>query len=396
MKLAYFDCFSGISGDMCLGALLANGLSLSELEKGLRQLPLSGWSLKVSKRTQHGITAHDVQVEVEEAQPHRHLEDILQIIARSDLPGPVKDKAITVFRRLAAAEAEVHSTEPQHVHFHEVGAVDAIIDIVGTIYGLYLLGIDAVFASPLPLGSGWVKCHHGILPVPAPATVYLLRGYPVYGSDLQAELVTPTGAALITTIANRFGPIPPCKIESSGYGAGKTKLDRPNLLRLIIASTEEQVPPQEEIMVVETTIDDMNPEFYPELIEQVFKAGAVDAYCVPIQMKKGRPGILFTAVCPGSALGQVASAIFNHSTTLGLRYRCQQRLVTERQIFTVETPFGPIQVKRGVYRDPLSQREIVNLAPEFESCRQAAHKYNVPLKEVYNAALTSLRQKSFT
>lgn len=397
MRIAYFDCFSGISGDMCLGALLANGLSLLELEAGLRQLPLSGWRLNATTVQQHGISAQDVRVEIERPQPARHLEDILEIINQGNLPPSVEEKATAVFQRLAAAEAEVHATHPHHIHFHEVGAVDAIIDIVGSIYGLYLLGIEDVYASSLPLGSGWVKCQHGLLPVPAPATLILLRGCPVYGNDVQAELVTPTGAALITTIASFFGPLPPLKIESSGYGAGKTKLDRPNLLRLLIGYTNNtRVVPREEMLVIETTIDDMNPEFYPELIEQVFSAGALDAFCTPIQMKKGRPGILFTALCPDTALGQVAAAIFEHSTTLGLRYHYQHRLVAEREIINVETALGPIKVKKGIYRDPSSGKEILNLAPEFESCRQIARARNLPLKEVYATALIICRQKCST
>lgn len=242
MKIAYFDCFSGISGDMCLGALLANGLSLEELMAGLKSLALEGWELEVKQVQQHGIGAVDVEVRVCGPQPHRHLSDILAVIDGSPLPAPVREKAGAVFRRLAEAEAKVHGISPEKVHFHEVGAVDAIIDIVGTVLGLHLLGVERVVASPLPLGSGWVECHHGKLPVPAPATGYLLQGVPVYGTEDQAELVTPTGAALITTLAESFGPFPAMHLTSVGFGAGKTQLSHPNLLRVALGEARDAEP----------------------------------------------------------------------------------------------------------------------------------------------------------
>ncbi|CEP67725.1 Uncharacterised protein family UPF0272 [Moorella glycerini] len=391
MKVAYFDCFSGISGDMCLGALLANGLSRDELVAGLKGLALEGWELKVREVKQQGIAAIDVEVQVAGHQPHRHLEDILELINNSPLPAPVREKATAVFQHLARAEGQVHGISPEKVHFHEVGAVDAIIDIVGTVLGLHLLGIERVIASPLPLGSGWVECHHGKLPVPAPATLYLLQGYPVYGTEDKAELVTPTGAALITTLAGSFGPFPAMNLTSVGFGAGKTLLTHPNLLRLALGEIAGTQPEGEESsLVLETTIDDMNPEFFPALMEQVLAAGAVDAYFTPVQMKKGRPGVLFTAICPENRLAAVAAAIFRHSSTLGLRFRRDRRLVCQRRSTEVLTPYGPVTVKWGLYHDP-EGRAITNVAPEYESCRQAALAAGVPVKEVYAAALAAAR-----
>lgn len=391
MKVAYFDCFSGISGDMCLGALLACGLPLAELEAGLKALPLQGWNLKVKRVQQYGIEGTDVEVEVEGPQPGRHLHDIEEIITASSLPKPVKEKTMAVFRRLAAAEARVHGISSHHVHFHEVGAVDAIIDIAGTCLGLYLLGVEEIYSSPLPLGSGWVRCRHGELPVPAPATTYLLEGYPVYGSEVKCELVTPTGAALITTLAASFGPLPPMKLISCGYGSGKTRLPQPNFLRLLLGEAQKGSLEEEKIMVVETTLDDMNPEFFPYLVEQSLAAGAVDAFFTPVYMKKGRPGMVFTALCPKTSMDQVVATLFRHSSTLGVRFREEARLVARRQVVAVETPYGPVQVKWGAFRTGTEDDLSLNLAPEYESCRQVAQEQNVPLKEVYIAALSAAR-----
>lgn len=393
MKVAYFDCFSGISGDMCLGALLACGLPAEELKAGLASLPLKGWDLEVRPSRQHGLVGTDVLVKVEEPQPHRHLAEVVQIIDSSSLPPEVKEKAAAVFRRLATAEARVHGTEPDQVHFHEVGAVDAIVDIVGTCWGLHALGVEQVYASPLPLGSGSVRCSHGHLPVPAPATVYLLEGCPVYGSDLQAELVTPTGAALITTLARAFGPPPAMELQACGYGAGKTALPRPNFLRLLIGESVGERRVTEKVMVVETTVDDMNPEFLPYLLEQLLSAGAVDAFFAPVYMKKGRPGVVVTALCSGDALPKIASVLFRHSTTLGVRIRTEDRVVVPREIVTVQTPYGPVEVKWGAPPDGAGGQTFFNVAPEFESCRRVAESRGVPLKEVYLAALAAARSQ---
>jgi len=381
---------------MFLGALLSCGLSLEDLEAGLKGLPLKGWELKVKRVRQHGIEAVDVEVQVEGSHPERHLKDILAIIQSSSLPAPVQEKAKAVFERLAAAEARVHGIAPEEVHFHEVGAVDAIIDIVGTCWGLYRLGIEALYSSPLPLGSGWVRCRHGELPLPAPATVYLLEGVPVYGSQLQVELVTPTGAALVTTLASSFGPLPPMKISACGYGAGKTPLSRPNLLRIFIGEAWPDLGQRDffyndKVLVVETNIDDMNPEFFPSLIQEVLAAGAVDAFLTPVQMKKGRPGVIFTALCPPASFQGIALALFRHSTTLGLRVREEARLVARREVCTVSTEYGEVLVKWGAFRPSHGKETIFNVAPEFESCYRISKEKGLPLKEVYAAALAAAR-----
>ncbi|MGI9953392.1 nickel pincer cofactor biosynthesis protein LarC [Moorellaceae bacterium AZ2] len=389
MKIAYFDCFSGISGDMCLGAIISCGLPPEELEAGLKSLPLEGWQLKVRRVQQHGLAGTDVEVEVKGPQPERHLADVVEIINSSSLPPAVQEKAITVFRHLATAEARVHGTDPTHVHFHEVGAVDAIVDVVGTCWGLHALGVEEVYASPLPMGSGWVRCRHGHLPIPAPATVYLLEGCPVYGSEVECELVTPTGAALITTLARSFGPLPAMRLKACGYGAGKTLLPRPNFLRLLLGEDVRGLAATEDVIVVETTIDDMNPELLPHLVEQLLAAGALDAFFTPVYMKKGRPGMVFTALCPEDSLDAVTAVFFRHSSTLGVRLRREGRVVARRQVVTLQTPYGPVEVKWGASPFGTPGGVSFNAAPEFESCRRAAEERGVPLKEVYMAALAA-------
>ncbi|MDK2821112.1 MAG: pyridinium-3,5-bisthiocarboxylic acid mononucleotide nickel chelatase [Clostridia bacterium] len=390
MKIAYFDCFSGVSGDMCLGALLSNGLSKEELINHLKLLNIEGWDLIIKQVNQHSIAATDVTVKVSDHQPHRHLKDILELIDNSKIPKIVKKKSSSVFLNLARAEARVHGTTPENVHFHEVGAVDAIIDIVGTVLGLYLLKVEKIIVSPLPLGYGWVNCQHGKLPSPAPATLYLLKNCPIYGTEDRAELVTPTGAALMSTLADEFGYYPTMNLKSIGFGAGKTILDHPNLLRLAIGEiTNPSLKTQDTIVVVETNIDDMNPEFYPVLQSEVMAAGAVDAYFTPIQMKKGRPGILLTCLCIENNLPQVTSAIFRNSSTLGLRFRHENRIMCKRRIIEASTPYGLVKVKLGYYKNPCSGQIFTNIAPEFESCLEIAQKTNTPIKEVYRAALTT-------
>jgi len=376
---------------MCLGALLANGVAKEELVAGLKQLELPGWQLHVREVQQQGIAAVDVEVQVDDKQPHRHLGDILNLISNSPLPAPVREKASAVFQNLARAEGQVHGVSPERVHFHEVGAVDAIIDIVGTVLGLHLLGIERVISSSLPLGTGWIKCRHGKMPVPSPATLFLLYGHPVYGTDDVTETITPTGAALITTLADSFGPYPAMQLTGVGFGAGKAELPHPNLLRLVLGEiNDERLPGEESSLVIETTIDDLNPEFFPTLLEHVLAAGAVDAYFTPVHMKKGRPGILVTALCPDHKLAAVAAAFFRHSSTLGLRYRRDQRLVCQRQTSQIVTAYGTVTIKWGLYRTPDGQA-ITNMAPEYESCRQVAQAAGVPLKEIYAAALAAAR-----
>ena len=314
MTLAYFDCFSGISGDMTLGALVDAGVGIDALRAELAKLGLPGYEIKSEKVMRAGLAATKVHVILnEQEQPARHLSDIRRIIEASTLSSSIKQKSIAIFVKLAEAEASVHGTTPDKVHFHEVGAVDAIVDIVGTIIGLDLLGITAVAGSPINVGSGTIKTAHGILPVPAPATVELLKGIPAYGSSIPFELTTPTGAAIISTLSSSFGPMPRMRINRIAHGAGSKDFQgRPNILRLMIG---ELVAAYEEdtSIIIETNIDDMNPQIYDHVIDRLMKAGAHDVYLTPIIMKKGRPAILLSALTDNAGLGSSRARLRHQS-----------------------------------------------------------------------------------
>ncbi len=388
MKIAYFDCFSGVSGDMALGALLACGADEAAFRQALAGLAVSGYELKIGRVTRGGLAATDVDVVLREhEQGHgRHLPDIATLLERSTLSDTVRQKALAVFGRLADAEAKIHSTTREEIHFHEVGAVDAIVDIVGVCLLLEMLGIEQVVLSALPTGYGTITCAHGVLPVPAPATLELLTGFPVYPVNIRGELVTPTGAALLTTLAgpDQAGPMPAMRVQTSGFGAGKKQFDpnRPNLLRVVIGETEESADktPQT-IRVLETNLDDQNPEGFELLMERLFAAGALDVFFVPIQMKKNRPAILVTVLCPLEKTEELASILFREGGTFGIRIREQKRLTLTRSWETVTTEYGPIQVKVGAW-----QGEEVTAAPEYEDCKRAAVEHGVPLRFVYEAA----------
>lgn len=383
MKTAYFDCFSGISGDMILAALLDAGLDEACFRTELAKLPDIKFDLKISEVVKHGISAADVDVIIYEDHHHRRLKDIEDIINRSELSDGVKSGAINVFRRLADAEAKVHGTTPDDVHFHEVGAVDAIVDITGTIIGLEMLGIEKVFASPLPMGHGFVKAAHGIIPIPAPATVELLSGIPVYSTGIEGELVTPTGAALISTIASGFSGIPAMTLQKSGYGAGKKDFGIPNVLRVLIGETAEkpQSIPSHKVAILETNIDDMNPEFYDSLYEKLFKAGVLDVYVSPVQMKKNRPASLLCAICPPDKVDTAAEIILRNTTSFGVRISSAERRCLDRTWETVPTSYGDIRIKVGMLNG-----ETITVSPEYEDCKAAAQRHDIPLKKVYEAA----------
>ena len=375
MKTAYFDCFSGISGDMMLGALLAcAGADEARFRERLAALGVPGYELTIQTVKREGITATDVDVTLLETdQGHgRHLSDIAGILAQSRLSGRVQEQALAVFTRLADAEAKIHGTSRDEIHFHEVGAVDAIVDIVGTCLLLEMLGVERVAVSALPCGYGTVWCQHGWMPVPAPATLELLQGFPVYSVDIKGELVTPTGAALVTTLAapRAAGKMPAMRVLTSGYGAGKKqfKPDTPNLLRVIVGETEnaEDRTPQT-VAVLETNLDDQNPEGFDLLMERAFAAGALDVFFTPIQMKKNRPATLLTLLCPPDKADALAGALFRETGTFGIRVREQRRYTLERSWRTVPTEFGDIRLKAGAW-----QGEEVTVAPEYEDCKRAA------------------------
>lgn len=389
MRTAYFDCFSGISGDMTLGALLACGADPDELTDALGGLGLPGWRLEASSVQRSGIGAVDVRVVLTEKPAHgRHLSDIERLIEAADLPERARDRSLRVFRRLAAAEAAVHQTTPERIHFHEVGAVDAIVDVVGTALLLEQLAIEQVFCAWLPMGHGFVRCEHGVIPVPAPAVVELARGFPVVGVDVEGELVTPTGAAIVTALAAGSGPMPPLSVRAVGYGAGKKAFGgRPNLLRVVIGdAVDAEATGEPDVVEVEANIDDMSPQFYEPLAERLFAAGALDVYLTPVQMKKGRPGVLVTALAARHEARALADVLFAETTTLGVRLSEKRRICLDRRRVEVATAYGPIRVKVG----SRAGREVT-AAPEYEDVRAAARAHGAPVRTVHEAALRAYR-----
>lgn len=386
MNTAYFDCSSGISGDMCLGALIHAGADFQEMEQQLSLLPIEGFSLSRESTRKKGITATKIQVKCHGHHHHRGLEDILRIIDKSSLSHRVKEQSGLIFSRLAKAEAEVHGLPVNEVHFHEVGAVDAIVDIVGTVLCLAQLQIEKIISSPLPLGHGFIDCAHGLLPLPAPATQMLLKGIPVYGVDIEGELVTPTGAAIVSTLASSFGPAPLMTVNSLGYGAGEKDFGIPNILRVSVGQEAFQTE-LEEIEVLETTVDDMSPEIFSYLWEKIFKQGALDMFLTSVQMKKGRPGTLITVLCHPNKRSEIFATLVAETTTLGIRIRREQRFCCPRKIIQISTKYGEVKVKVGEFQG------ITKMAPEYEDCRLIANKHQVPLKEVFQEILTALRCK---
>lgn len=386
MKLAYFDCFSGISGDMTLGALVSAGWPAAEVEALPARLHLAHVTVKVEPVRRGPFAATHVTVDVaEEKQPHRHLKHVAAIIDAADIPAQVRERAHAVFRRLAAAEAEVHGSTVEKVHFHEVGAADALVDVVGAVLGLHALGIERVFASVLPLGAGWVMSQHGKIPVPAPATAYLLRGAPVAPSAIEAELVTPTGAALLATLVDDWGPPPPYRLTQVGTGAGTRELrEQPNVLRLMLGEAEAVATARRRVAVLETSLDDENPQFVAALLPRLLEAGALDAMWVPTVMKKGRPGTMLVVVAEPGHVERLSGLILRETTTLGVRVRTEERFELERRIEEVPTPFGPVRVKVATVGGA-GERAV----PEFESVREAAERAGRPLREVAAAAVAA-------
>ncbi|MBI4794111.1 MAG: nickel pincer cofactor biosynthesis protein LarC [Deltaproteobacteria bacterium] len=378
MRVAYADTFAGISGDMFLGALLDAGLPEETVNQELAALPLAGFTLQCTKTAPHGLAATRVTITVSHDHPHRSWHAIADMLAGSALTPAVKEKSLAIFSELAEAEARVHGCLPAEVHFHEVGAVDSIIDIVGAAIGLHYFDIQELVSSPLPLSHGWVECAHGRLPLPAPAVCELIKGMPVYGTDLTQELVTPTGAAILKGCRSSFGPLPPMIIERVGYGAGSRQLadGRPNLLRLVIGSPSP-VTEAQEVEVIETHLDDWQPEGYPYLSELLFARGALDVALIPMQMKKGRPGFLLRVVADPAMGFELKRCILSESTAIGLRFHRQSRWTLPRQTGTVNTALGEVAVKKVT--TPIGDI----LYPEYEDCRRLAMAREVPLHTVY-------------
>jgi uncharacterized protein (TIGR00299 family) protein len=385
MNLAYFDCFSGISGDMTLGALIDAGCDVARLRSELLRLQVPGWEISAEKVWKNGMAATYAKVKTEDQKRHRSLTDIMEILKTSELVPQVCERASSIFQRLGEAEAHVHDVPLEKIHFHEVGAVDAIVDIVGACIGFHALGIDRFACSPLNVGGGTAKMAHGVLPVPAPATANLLRGKPTYSNGVQRELVTPTGAAIVATLCDSFGPQPPMTVSAIGYGAGTADLEgQPNVLRIMVGESAEKTVPgyDEEISVIEANLDDMNPQIYGYFLERALSAGALDVYTTPVQMKKNRPGTLLTVLCKPQDTNALTSMIFAETTTFGVRTTSAQRRILPREHVNVSTTFGDVRIKLSRVNG-----RILHVSPEFDDCRKLAVEKNVPLQQVINEAL---------
>lgn len=374
MRLAYFDCFAGASGDMMLGALVDAGVPLEHLQQTAVALQIPGLNLTAAKVKRNGIAATKVEVTFPPEKKHRHLHHIKAIIEAAALLPEIKQGAIKIFNRLAAAEAKVHDTAPEKIHFHEVGAVDAIADVVCSVAGLHHLAVEKILVSKFSLGGGNVLCEHGVMPVPAPATAELIQGFPAHPGPVDFELLTPTGAAILTTLAEPCAPID-FNIQKIGYGAGTRELqDLPNVLRLFIGETAEQA---DSVTMIETNIDDMNPEIHPFVLERLLEAGALDAFLCPIIMKKGRPGIMLSVLSPAANIDDLLNVIYAETTTLGVRLLPVERRKLERWQERHQTSLGEVLVKVAQWNHQKT------FSPEFEECRRLAREQGLPLREVY-------------
>jgi hypothetical protein len=379
--LAYFDCFSGISGDMTLGALIDFGIPADWLQNELSRLPFTGFQITPTPVVRNGIQATGVSVDIRDGDHSRNYKDIQILLEDCDLSDEVKFRSKTVFERLARAEADIHGCSLQEVHFHEVGGIDAIVDIVGTALCLEKLGITEVMSSPLPVGCGFVDCRHGRIPVPSPATVEILKGVPIYGTNVIGELVTPTGAAIITSLAQCYGRIPVMQIQKTGYGAGQQELtDRPNLLRIIAGTLVDATADMscDQIVVLEACIDDMNPEFFGFIMERLFADGALDVCWLPVYMKKNRPGTLIQVLCQDADRDRLIQRLLSETTSLGVRYYQTTRKRLARKQVIIQTSFGEIPVKRVRELDGGER-----LVPEYDVCREIALQRKLPLRKVY-------------
>lgn len=386
-KTAYFECFAGASGDMLLGSLLDAGLDFAAFEQELAKLGLKGYRLSTGKKVSNGITGTAFRVDVTETHTHRTLTDILAIIENSGLSKPVRTCSAGVFQRLGEVEGGIHSIPAADVHFHEVGAVDSIIDIVGFFIALKMMHVTSIHASKLHVGTGTFTCAHGVLPCPAPATMELLRGIPVYSTGIESELVTPTGAALLAASSEGFGPMPEMTVEKVGYGAGSRELPIANVLRVTIGTAGEN-PEAESIRLIETNIDDMNPQFYGHIMDLLFDAGAKDVFLTPVIMKKNRPGVVLSVMTHSGLVDDLCSIIFRETTTLGLRISdVTKRMTLSREFIYINTEWGKIRTKVRILEDYRK-----SAFPEYDDCRKAAAEHGVPIQKVY----TEVKQKAET
>jgi len=380
MKVVYFDCFSGISGDMIVGSFLDSGVPLEFLKEEINKLPLPHLELEAQKVSKKGISATKFNVKIPEEHVHRGLSEIKEIINGSSLSEFIKSKSVAIFTRLAEAEGRIHDKPADEIHFHEVGALDAIVDIVGATACLQHLKVEKVYASKIKVGSGTVECAHGILPVPVPAVLELLKGVPILTEDAGTEIVTPTGAAILSTLCSSYGLIPEMVLESTGYGAGSKDLPTPNILRVLIgeAKEEEKGLSHEEIYQIETNIDDMNPQFYGYVMGKLFEAGALDVYLTPIIMKKSRPATMLTALCFEKELQTLAEIIIAETSSIGVRFKRIDRLKASRKIEKIQTKYGEVRLKIAEVNG-----EIISRTPEYEDCVKLSLDNKIPLKRIY-------------
>jgi uncharacterized protein (TIGR00299 family) protein len=391
MKTLYFDCFAGASGNMILGALVALGVDEKDLIEQIRLLDIASFEIEFRQMDKSGISALHASVKVPHEHAHRHLHDIEKIIGDSRLSGSVKSRALEIFRKLARAESKIHGIEVEKVHFHEVGAMDAIIDVVGACVGFEILGIEKFACSKIHVGSGFAKMAHGTFPVPPPAVAELLMGAPIYSTEIEGELITPTGAAIIATVCDEFGSLPEMIVERTAYGAGTREYkDFPNALRLILGEVESQEPRGESaaietnrttdggrLTMIETNLDDVSPEILGFVMEKAFDEGALDCWFTPIQMKKNRPATLVSILCQKEDKDKFVGLLVRETPTLGVRVSETERICLKREVKTIDTRFGEIPVKVARFGG-----EIVNVKPEFETLREIARRENLPLREV--------------
>ena len=388
MITAYFDCFAGISGDMITGAFIDAGLDYQALEKYIMSLDLQGYKISSGKKLKNGISGTSFSVSVTAQQPRRGLPEIIDIIHRSSLTEKMKADAVSVFNILGRAEAHVHNTSIGDVHFHEIGGVDSIIDICSAAVAFNHMGIEKTVSSPVNTGRGYVNTMHGVLPVPAPATAEILKGIPLYSTETETELTTPTGAAILAYYAGSFSSLPEIKIRSIGYGAGTKDIHIPNLLRIYIGETPSMPDTgYDEVAEIETNIDDMNPEFYSPIMSMLMEDGALDVLLIPVYMKKNRPGHILKVLATAEKRDDIVKRIFEETSTSGIRIKNAGRRILARKTAEVETSFGKISVKIHEMNG-----KPVTVSPEYEECRMAAVEYNVPLKTVYSEAIEEAKK----
>lgn len=389
MKALYFDLIGGASGDMILGALVDAGVSVKKLQELLGGLKLTEFELKVKTVTKNGFSAKKMDVLITDQPPKRHLKEIKELIKNSSLIESIQNRALRIFQRIAEIEAGIHNVPVEQVHLHELGGTDTIIDITGTLIALDLLGITKIFSSPVPLGKGFIAGAHGQIPLPSPATTALLNGVPIYGRDIESELVTPTGAALLVELVDVFGPLPPMTLTAVGYGAGGRDLPIPNLLRVLVGEiTPDDTATLDQLVILETNLDDLNPEVYPHVIDSLFSAGALDVTLTSIQMKKSRPGTRIEVLCKPSDKDGLRAILFQETSTLGIKQYLVDRFALPRTIQKVQISYGKVRVK-------IAETSPGNLkiSPEYEDCRKLAQKHKVPIIKIYQETIQKYQEE---